>query len=190
MFRYCTPISTLGTVTFPDQSDVDLRYALANMIAVVLGCRPQSNHLWYHLFDQQSLWGSYLTGFMYNNKINKDGLLYDCGVELSPEGQFGRQDYLKHANRGTYTLHSLYLLLWANFGSFCMALLTQPDADRAIHGPIISDWLSVRHYCVSQLRTVWLHMRNNLGVSDEERSFLLMRCMKRLYEVSTPLMSD
>ena len=154
------------------------------MIAVVLGCQPQSNHLWYHLFDQQPLWNSYLTGFMYNNKINKDGLLYDCGVELSPEGQFGRQDYLKHANRGTYTLHSLYLILWANFGSFCMALLVQPDSDRTIHGPLISDWLSVRHYCVSQLQTVWMHMRNNLGISDEERSFLLMRCMKRLYEVS------
>ena len=167
-----------------DQSDVDLRCALANMVAVVLGCQPHSNHLWYHLFDQQSLWNTYLTGFMYNNKINKDGLLYDCGVELSPEGQFGRQDYLKHANRGTYTLHSLYLLLWANFGSFCMALLVHPDADRTIHGPLISDWLSVRHYCVSQLRTVWMHMRNNLGLSDEERSFLIVRCMKRLYEVS------
>ena len=154
------------------------------MVAVVLGCQPHSNHLWYHLFDQQSLWNTYLTGFMYNNKINKDGLLYDCGVELSPEGQFGRQDYLKHANRGTYTLHSLYLLLWANFGSFCMALLVHPDADRTIHGPLISDWLSVRHYCVSQLRTVWMHMRNNLGLSDEERSFLVMRCMNRLYEVS------
>ena len=167
-----------------DQCDIDLRCALANMVAVVLGCQPHSNHLWYHLFDQQSLWNTYLTGFMYNNKINKDGLLYDCGVELSPEGQFGRQDYLKHANRGTYTLHSLYLLLWANFGSFCMALLVQPDAAKTIHGPLISDWLSVRHYCMSQLRTIWMHMRNNLGLSDEERSFLVMTCMKRLYEVS------
>ena len=104
-------------------------------------------------------------------------------MELSPEGQFGRQDYVKHATRGTYTLHSLYLLLWANFGSFCMALLTQPEATRNIHGPIISDWISVRHYCVSQLRTVWMHMRNNLGLSDEERNFLVMRCTKRLYEV-------
>ena len=167
-----------------DQSDRDLRYALANMVAVVLGCEPESNHLWYHLFDQEPLWNTYLTGFMYSSKINKDGLLYDCGVELTPDGQFGRQDYHKHASRGTYTLHSLYLLLWANFGAFCMALLVLPDADRTIHGPLISEWLSVRHYCISQLRTVWMHIRNNLGISDEERSFLIMRCMKTLYEVS------
>ena len=119
----------------------------------------------------------------YDAKINPDGLLYDCGVELTPEGQFGRQDYVKHATRGTYTLHSLYLLLWANFGAFCMALLTQPEAETTIHGPIISEWLSVRHYCVSQLRTMWMHLRNNLSLSDEERSFFVMRCTKRLYEV-------
>ena len=64
-----------------------------------------------------------------------------------------------------------------------MALLTQPDAETAIHGSIISEWLSVRHYCVSQLRTMWMHLRNNLSLSDEERSFFVMRCTKRLYEV-------
>lgn len=64
-----------------------------------------------------------------------------------------------------------------------MALLTQPEADAHIHGPLISDWQSVRHYCVSQLMTVWMHMRNNLSISDEERSFLLMRCCKQFYEL-------
>ena len=121
--------------------------------------------------------------FQYNTKINPEGLLYDCGVELSPEGKFGRQDYMKHANRGTYTLHSLYLLLWANFGAFCIALLTQPDSDRKIHGKLISDWISVRHYCVSQLRTLWMHMRNNLGLTEEERTFFVMRALKKFYEV-------
>lgn len=119
----------------------------------------------------------------YNAKINLDGLLYNCGVELSPEGLFGRQDYVKHATRGTYTLHSLYLLLWANFGAFCMALLTQHKAEADIHGPIISKGLSVRHYCISQLRAVWMHMRNNLNLSDEERSFLVMACTNRLHKV-------
>ena len=153
------------------------------MVAVILGCKPESNHLWYHLFDQQPLWGTYLTGFMYNMKVKREGPLYDCGVELTPDGQFGWQDYLNHANRGTFTLHSLYLLLWANFASFCIALLTQPDAQKNIHGPIISNWLSVRHYCVSRLRNIWMHIRNNLAISDEERFFLTMRCMERFYEV-------
>ena len=119
----------------------------------------------------------------YNIKIGHGGYCYDCGVELSADGQYGRQDYVEHATRGTLTLHSLYLLLWANFGTLCMALLTQPEAEETIHGSIISKQLSVRHYCVSQLRTVWMHMRNNLGLLDEEQSFLVMRCTKRLYEV-------
>ena len=119
----------------------------------------------------------------YDAKINPDGLLYDHGVNLSPEGLFSMQDYMKQTSRGTYTLHSLYFLLWANFGTFCMALLTQPEAEAAIHKSIISKRLSVRHYCVSQLRTVWKHMRENLGLLDEVRSFLVMSCTKRLYEV-------
>ena len=105
----------------------------------------------------------------YNFTIGHGGYRYDSGVDLSSGGLFGRQDYMKHATRGTYTLHSLYLLLWANFGAFCMALLTQPEAEAAIHGPLISEWLSVRHYCVSQLRTMWMHIQNNLSLLDEER---------------------
>jgi hypothetical protein len=128
---------------------------------------------------------SYDTLFIiqYDAKINPEGLLYDCGVEFSPDGKYGRQDYMKHASRGTYTLHSLYLLLWSNFGAFCVALLTQPDSDDKIHGNLISDWISVRHYCVSQLRTLWMHMRNNLNLSEEERTFFVMRAMKKFYEV-------
>lgn len=126
---------------------------------------------------------TYIHPYQYNAKVNRDGFHYNCGVELTPEGQFGRKEYMKHAMRGTYTLHSLYLLLWANFGAFCMALLTQPEAEAGICGPIISQWLSVRAYCVSQLRIMWTHMRNNLGLSDEERAFLVFCCTKQLYEV-------
>jgi len=125
-----------------------------------------------------------LCHLQYDATISPNGLLYDCGVELSPEGQFGRQDYKKHACRGTYTLHSLYLLLWANFGSFCMALLTQPDSDQHIHGHIISKQLSLRHYCLSQLKTVWMHIRNNLALTEEQRSFFIMRAMDNLHQVS------
>ena len=126
---------------------------------------------------------TYMCIYQYNAKIDPDDLLYDCGVELSSEGLFGRQDYVAHATRGTYPLHSLYLLLWANFGAFCMALLTQPEAEADIHGPIISKRVPVRQYCVSKLRTVWKHIQNNLCLSDEERSFLVMCCTKRLYKV-------
>ena len=47
-----------------DSSDVDLRHALANMIAVVFGLPSRSTHLWYHMFSPGDLENSYLTGFM------------------------------------------------------------------------------------------------------------------------------
>ena len=119
----------------------------------------------------------------YNSKISPNGLQYDCGVELTAEGEFGRSDYLKHAGRGTYTLHSLYLILWANFGAFTMALLTQPDADAQIHGNLISEQLSIRHYCMSQLRALWQHMRNNLALSDEERTLFVNQCLEMFLKV-------
>lgn len=109
--------------------------------------------------------------------------MYDCGVELTPDGHFGRQDYKNHACRGTYTLHSLYLLLWANFGSFCMALLTQPDSDQRIRGHIISEKLSLRDYFVAQLKDLWVHFQNNLGLSEEQRSFFVMTAMSKFHQV-------
>ena len=109
--------------------------------------------------------------------------MYDCGVELTDDGEFSRPDYRKHACRGTYTLHSLYLLLWANFGSFCMALLTQPDAKERIHGHIISEKLPLRHYCVTQLKFLWSHIQTNLGLSEEQRSFFIMTAITKLHQV-------
>ena len=47
-----------------DQSDADLRHALANMIAVVIASPKASNHLWYHLFAPGDLVDTYMTGFM------------------------------------------------------------------------------------------------------------------------------
>ena len=113
---------------------------------------------------------------------------FDCGVELSPDGLYGRGDYQKHAERGTYTLHSLYLLLWANFGSLCMALLTQQDAQEKIHGRVISEFLSLRHYCLGQLNTMWMLIRD-LGLSEEQRSFFIMNAMSKFHKVYTNILA-
>ena len=48
----------------PDQSDIGLCHAMANMVAAVLACPPQSNHLWYHLFAANELNNTHVTGFM------------------------------------------------------------------------------------------------------------------------------
>ena len=48
----------------PDQSDIGLRHAMANMVAAILACPPRSNHLWYHLFAANELNNTHVTGFM------------------------------------------------------------------------------------------------------------------------------
>jgi len=50
-------------------------------------------------------------------------------------------------------------------------------------GHILSDWMSIRHYCLTQLRTVWLHMEMNFLSDNEERSFFIMRSMYTLFVV-------
>ena len=71
--------------------------------------------------------------------------MYDCGCELNQDGQYGRKDYMPHATRGTLSLHSWYLMLWTNFGAFCVGLLTQPYAMKQIKGTVKND----RMLCVS-----------------------------------------
>jgi len=47
-----------------DLSDIDLRHALANMIAVVFALPEGSNHMWYHMFSPKDLEHTYISGFM------------------------------------------------------------------------------------------------------------------------------
>ena len=47
-----------------DPADVELCNAIANIVAVVLACPPKSNHLWYHFFAADQLFGTFMTGFM------------------------------------------------------------------------------------------------------------------------------
>jgi len=50
-------------------------------------------------------------------------------------------------------------------------------------GHIISDWMPIREYCMTQLKTVWLHMRINFVCNDDERSFFIMKSMYTLLMV-------
>ena len=63
-------------------------------------------------------------------------MMYDCGVLLSEDGQFGRPDYRDH--NSPLSLHSFYMIEWTTFGVLCMALLTNPDAEKKIHGVCVS----------------------------------------------------
>lgn len=59
-----------GIYIFLDQSDLDLRYSLANLVAMIVGSPSQSNHLWYHLFAPQELKKTYLTGYLVSTQFN------------------------------------------------------------------------------------------------------------------------
>ena len=57
-------LDAICPLTPPDQLEIQLRHALANMVAAVLACPPRSNHLWYHLFAANELNDTHMTGFM------------------------------------------------------------------------------------------------------------------------------
>ena len=67
--------------------------------------------------------------------VKKEGLLYDYGCILNKYGYYGRPDY---RSRDTFSLHSWYLLLWTNFGAFCVALLTKHTALEEMRGNLTS----------------------------------------------------
>ena len=69
--------------------------------------------------------------YQYPRMVEKGGLSYDCGCILNECGYYGRPDYRL---RDTFSLDSWYLLLWTNFGAFCVALLTQQTALEEIRG--------------------------------------------------------
>ena len=118
----------------------------------------------------------------YNSKVSSEWT-YDCGVELTKSGMYGRPDYFSHATRGTLGLNSLYLLLWANFGAFSLGLLTQVQGQEKIISLMPGKANQIRHYCHSQLQCLWKFMSINLHLNVEERSYFVMTAMLKLLEV-------
>ena len=56
-----------------DPSDVQLRHALANLIALAFSLPHRSTHLWYFLFGQSELEGTFLPGFMVRSSFEHSG---------------------------------------------------------------------------------------------------------------------
>lgn len=123
----------------------------------------------------------------YDTPVGPSTKFYDDGVELSPEGFFGHHDYIQHATRGTLTIQSLYLILWSNFCGFCIALLTQEDAEMKLAGRVISEEQSIRQYCVTQMYKMWNLLKEGLNISEEERLLLVRGCLNNLLEVHSIL---
>jgi hypothetical protein len=163
-----------------DSTEESFRNALANLLAVVFSLPSESTHLWYLFHDPTKLRDTFLPGFMYPHKVNKDKMLYDCGILLNEDGEFGRPDYRDHDSG--LSLHSFYLVTWSTIGTLCMSLLTNPQAQEAVHGHLISDWQPLRHFCLQQLRHIWLSMQTNLELNNEERDFFFVEAMLALFK--------
>ena len=109
-----------------------------------------------------------------------EGRLYDCGVEIDCDGNYGRQEY--HDRAQLYNKGAWFLMLWANFGAFCMGAISQPDAQEKLTR-VISEWQSARHYCVSQMRSAWLHLGTEMNLTLEQKTFFVTQCLLTLLKV-------
>lgn len=71
-----------------------------------------------------------------------------------------------------------YILMWVNFGAFCVHLLTQEMALQNLQ-KVFSGFIPIRHYCRAQMSTCWIHMRSMLQLTTEQVSYLIDRCMQQ-----------
>ena len=106
-----------------------------------------------------------------------EGRPYQEGVKITT-GELSR--LLQHSIGSGLSLNSRCMLLWINVASFCVALLTRDHERLSV---IISSEEPMEEYCVSQLRHLWKLMRNNMQLTDEELSYLVMMCMRRYLQV-------
>lgn len=107
----------------------------------------------------------------------EEGKPYEAEKQLSKD----RLSYLLQPTTRKYlNLNSCCMLLWINVAAFCLSLLTQEG--ETLSG-ILSSGVPVERYCVSQLHHLWMFMRNNMQLIDEELSYLVMMCMRRYFQV-------
>lgn len=62
----CRCIYMCYLTTCIDQAEAEMRDCIVNVIAVIFGSPPKSNHLWYHLMQPKDLNETFMTGFMVN----------------------------------------------------------------------------------------------------------------------------
>ena len=105
----------------------------------------------------------------------EEGKPYEKGVQLSKNEL---SSYLQHPASKNLNLNSRCMLLWINVASFCVSLLTRDH--ESLNGILAG---AVKNYCVSQVRYIWKLMKNNLQMTDEELSYLVMMCMRRYLQV-------
>ena len=88
------------------------------------------------------------------------------------------------------SLHSLYTLLWANLGVMSMAILFLPEAGDVIRRKFISPQTrsTAKSYFASYLMRLWRCIPQNLGISEEDCSFLLRACFLKFCNLKVNLL--
>jgi len=163
--------------------DRELQACIAGMLAVVLGMREQTTHLFTHVFEPGRLSNTYGVCFQYDHEILHHGLHYDCGCDLTEDGEFGRR------GRDPWDRHSYYFALWASYAALAAAVLTQPNAQDSIHNPehpspVFSPWQHVRHYIHGVMHVSWQHMATKWGLESEKQCVVVLRALEALRERS------
>ena len=107
----------------------------------------------------------------------EEGRPYQKGAQITNDDL---NNLLQHSIKRDLSLNSRCMLLWINVASFCVSLLTR---DRERLSGILASTEPMEKYCVSQLRHIWKFMRNNMQLTDEELSYLVMICMRAYLQV-------
>ena len=157
-----------------DHDTIILRNILCNLIAVFIALPHDTSHLNPLFLEPQKLLNTYMVSNLYPKPISPS-LRYDCGCELNEDGGYGRPDYYSF-DRKSFTLHSFYLMTLMNFGALSVSLVTQPDTHKHLSSQIFSEWKEPGVYCLSQLRTIWLHMQLQWEQTQEELGEFLTLC--------------
>ena len=114
------------------------------------------------------------------------GELYDVATSLSDDGFVKNLKYIPHMSRGTLSIHSNYLTLWANYGALCICLLMNPILSEKLtetEESIFSPCVRLRHDCFSRTLEAWQLLSSNLNITTEERVALVNHSLEGYYKV-------
>ena len=111
-------------------------------------------------------------------------VLYDIATQLSVDGFDQEHTQLMHTTRGTLNIYSRYFMLWANYSTLYLSLLTDPSLAEELEGKVFSSGLPLRQYCVSRACETWQLLSQNMNITVEERVHLVNQTIEHYHMVA------
>ena len=163
------------------RDETELQACMVGLIAVTIGMEEGHCHLCTHLFHPGALPHTFGVGNQYDSAIMAAGIHYDCGCELDEDGEIPRNR--GRPQRGPLSRHSLYFVLWSSYTALAASMVTQPDAERRLHGPVLSaPGQDVRQYMRGIIFSTWQHLATKVVRSSDELCVLALRTLEALRE--------